>query len=59
MSAAVLTTKSSFHVAPDVAGCLSGWGGNLIIKNGNATSDVNGIGLAHVQGASVGGGGIA
>ncbi|KAK1923360.1 amidase signature enzyme [Papiliotrema laurentii] len=53
MSAAVLTTKSSFHVAPDVAGCLSGWGGNLIIKNGNATSDVNGIGLAHVQGASV------
>ncbi|WVW82683.1 hypothetical protein I302_104694 [Kwoniella bestiolae CBS 10118] len=46
----LLQSKSSFHVASDVAGCLAGWGGNLIVKSGNATSDVSGVGLAHVTG---------
>ncbi|KAK8865571.1 hypothetical protein IAR55_000715 [Kwoniella newhampshirensis] len=49
MSAIILTTNSSFHVASDVAGCVKGWGGSLIIKSGEATSDVADIGLAAVD----------
>lgn len=50
MNAIILQTTSSFHVESDVAECLKGWGGELIVKNGNATSDVKDIGLAHVKG---------
>lgn len=32
-----------------MADCAATWGGNLIIKSGNATSDVKDIGLAHVE----------
>ena len=53
MAAIMLTTDSSFHVAEDVADCLNGWGGSLIMKSGNATSSVKDIGLAHVAAASV------
>jgi hypothetical protein len=49
----MLTTDSSYHVAEDVAGCLKGWGGSLIVKSGNATSSVKDIGLAHVAPAIV------
>ena len=53
MTAVILTTNSSFHVAAEVAGCVSGWGGSLIVKSGAATSDVSNIGLALVQSATV------
>jgi hypothetical protein len=53
MAAIMLTTDSSFHVAHDVADCLKGWGGSLIVKSGNATSSVKDIGLAHVAAATV------
>jgi hypothetical protein len=36
-----------------VSDCLATWGGSLIVKSGNATSDVSGIGLAHVEGNKV------
>jgi hypothetical protein len=49
MQAIILQTTSSFHVASEVAGCATSWGGNLIIKSGNATSDVEDIGLAHIE----------
>lgn len=50
MQGIVLQSTASFHVASDVAGCLAGWGGGVIIKSGNATSDVTGVALAHVTG---------
>lgn len=53
MQAIVLQTTSSYHVASDVARCVTSWGGNLIIKSGPATSDVKDIGLAHVDGPIV------
>lgn len=54
MQAIILQTTSSFHVAGEVADCAATWGGNLIIKSGNATSDVKDIGLAHVESPMVG-----
>jgi hypothetical protein len=53
MTAIMLTTDSSFHVAGDVADCVKGWGGSLIVKSGNATSSVKDIGLAHVGASTV------
>jgi hypothetical protein len=53
MQAIILQTGTSFHVANDVSDCLDTWGGSLIVKSGNATSDVSGIGLAHVEGNKV------
>jgi hypothetical protein len=53
MAAIMLTTDSSYHVAGDVADCLKGWRGSLIVKSGNATSSVKDIGLAHVATAMV------
>ena len=49
MQSVIFTSTGSYHVAPDVAGCVRGWGGSTIIKSGNATSDVKDIGLAHVK----------
>lgn len=53
MQALVLTSSGSYHVDSEVAGCLKGWGGDLIVKSGSATSSVSDIGLAHVTGDSV------
>jgi hypothetical protein len=53
MSSVMLVGTGPFHVASDVAGCVGAWGGNLIIKSGNATSSVSGIGLAEVQPSTV------
>ena len=50
----MFTTTSSYHVTSDVAGCLANWGGSLVVKSGNATSDVGDFGLAHVVDAQVG-----
>lgn len=36
-------------MASDVAGCLNGWGGKLVIKSGDATSDLEDVDLAHVE----------
>lgn len=49
MQALVLQSNGSYHVASDVAGCLNGWGGKLVIKSGDATSDLKDVGLAHVE----------
>ena len=53
MQAIVLTTNSSFYVNSDVPSCVQGWGGDLIIKSGTATSNVTGVGLGYVQGSVV------
>jgi hypothetical protein len=54
MSTVLLQSHGAFHVDAEVAACLqSKWSSKLIIKSGDATSSVSGIGLAHVDGAWV------
>ena len=53
LEAMVLSTSSSFNVDSDVASCAEQLGTSLIVKNGNATSELSGIGLALVNGPQV------